>query len=369
MRVLMLTMKVDQHDWLLGFIHGWVEQLARHPRIDRLDVICLERGAYDLPDNVRLMSMGKEHGHNRLRELLAFGRGLSSSMGKADVLFGHMIPRYTLIAAPWALAFGVPMVQWYTHRQVHLELRLAHALVDRVVTASPESFTLPSRKVRVIGHGIDMARFRPAPLRVSPFDEGRLIVAVGRLSPIKNYPTLIQAAAHLMSRPGFEDVRVIIAGGATAEDPQYGSELQRLVDDLGIEKRVEFLGAVPHEQIPMLYRRAAVTVNLCPTGGVDKAVIESMASGVPVVVWNRTFLSLLGDEADRLWCPELDPDLVADRLAVVLSMPAEQRRALGDRLRERVQAAYDLEGLIDRLVGVFEEVIAARGSQRARGQR
>jgi glycosyltransferase involved in cell wall biosynthesis len=360
MRVLMLTPQVDQHGWLTAFIHAWIDRLARHQRVERLDVICLEMGQYDLPPNVTVSSMGKERGYGRLRELFEFERAVVPRLRRADVLFGHMIPRFTLVAAPWAKIFGVPMVQWYTHRQVTLELRLVHALVDRVVTASPESFTLPSRKLTVLGHGIDSSRFRPPAGARSAAERERLVLAVGRLSPIKHYEVLIEAAARLTARPGFEDVRVAIAGGPTPEHGEaYAEQLRALARERGAAGRVDFLGIVPHHQIPALYHRAAVTVNLCPTGGADKAVLESMASGVPVVLHNQTFLPLLGDDAGALWCRELDPDLLADRLAGVLQSPPEERAALGERLYQHMRPHHDLGGFVDRLVGVLEEVIAS----------
>ncbi len=355
LRILMLTAKLDRRDWLFGFIHGWVDALARHPRVERVEVLCLERGEVDLPGNVRVQSMGKERGDGRLREFLTAQRAIAGTIRQVDVVFAHMMPRYALIAAPWAKLFGRPLVLWYTHREAGRELRWAHRLVDRVVTASPESFTLPSRKVTVIGHGIDMTRFRPGQ-RQPDAGGGRLIAAVGRLSPIKHYEALIDALAALVARPGFDDVRVEIAGGTTPEQPGYDATLHARAHQMGIEDRVALLGALPPDEVPALLARACVSANLCPTGGLDKAVIESMAGGTPVVVHNRTYLPLLGDDAALLWAETLDAGQIADRLAALLALSEDRRAALGTRLAARVREDYALEGLIDRLVGVFEEV-------------
>jgi glycosyltransferase involved in cell wall biosynthesis len=358
MRVLMLTRRVDREDWLAGFAHTWIERLAHHPQVDHLDVICLEQGVIDLPSNVHVSSMGKERGYSRLRELSEFRRALRSVIGEADVLFGHMIPRYALVAAPWAVANRVPIVQWYTHRQPTAELRLVHALAARIVSATPESYPLPAAKVVYLGHGIDMARFCPPPEPVAE----PLIVSVGRLSPIKHYEALIEAVALLAARPGYESVRAVIAGGTT---PQHGETYRQVLIDLaqarGVADRIEFAGPVPHHEIHSLYQQAALSVNLCPTGGADKAVLESMACGLPVVVRNETFLPLLGSDAGALWTPDLDPENVAALLAGLLDRSAGGRRQIGARLREHVRLEYDLDGLIDRLVGVLAEVIRERG--------
>ncbi len=352
MRVLMLTRRVDREDWLAGFVHGWIAALASHPRIQHVEVICLERGAYDLPPNVHVTSMGKERGAGRLREFLTAQRAIGQAIRRSDVIFAHMSPRYALLAAPWAKAFRVPLVLWYTHQHVSAELRLAHALVNRVVTASPESFNLPSHKVIAIGHGIDLSRFYPP---AEPPTE-RLILAVGRLSPIKHYEVLIAAAARLALRPGLEDVRFAIAGGTTPQHPDYDRRLQALIADLHLEGRVVLLGSVPHAEMPALYRRAILSVNLCPTGGMDKVVLESLSSGVPTLVHNKAFLPLLGEEAGGLFCPNLNPEDIAERLAALLALPQGEHIALGMRLAARVRAEYGLDGLIERLVGVFENV-------------
>lgn len=363
MRVLMLTPQVDRNGWVTGFIHSWIDHLARHDRIDHLDVICLEAGEHDLPPNVAVSSMGKEHGRNRVQELVAFEHALGRTIPHVDLVFGHMIPLFTLVAAPWAKIHRLPIVQWYTHRQITTELRIVHALADWMVTASPESFQLPSHKVTVLGHGIDTSRFYPANKKR---DAARVILAVGRLSPIKHYEALIEATAELVARPGFEDVKVLIAGGITPESgPVYAESLKQLAHQCGVAEQIEFLDSVPHTDVPALYQSADLTINLCPTGGVDKAVLESMASGVPVVARNATFLPLLDGDTDLLWCRTLDPTLLADQMAAVLTLPRSDRAALGHRLCQRMRADYALPGFIDRLVTVFEEVIARRKRVRA----
>lgn len=353
MRVLMLTRRVDRDDWRTGFTHSWIARLAAHPAVEALDLICLSLGTHDLPENVRLWSMGKERGKNRLRELWNFLRGLARFVPSADLIFGHMIPRYLLIAAPWAWVYHKPMVMWYTHRSVTLQLRLAHALVARVVTASPESYNLPGQKVRVIGHGIDMSAFYPAD---SP-PAARTILGVGRLSPIKNYDALLRGLAALRARGGYDDVRVALAGGTTAENAHHEDMLRDLAQALGLADRVDFLGPVAPDRIPALYRAATLTANLCPTGGLDKVVLESLASGVPAVVHNATFRPLLAEDQSLLWAETLDPDLIADRLAAVLALDDAARAGLGGRLAARVRAEYALGSLIARLVDVFHEVL------------
>ena len=177
MRLLFITQKVDRADWLLGFTHGWIKALAKH--VERLTVICLAQGETELPSNVNVISLGKERGVGRLGRAITFIKVVATSVREADCVFAHMSPLFAIAAAPFAKLHRKPLILWYTHRNVDLKLRVATALSDAVVTASPESFQLPTPKLRVLGHGIDPEQFAPAPR--ARLTEPPLILAVGRL--------------------------------------------------------------------------------------------------------------------------------------------------------------------------------------------
>src|SRR5436853_218655 len=76
-------------------------------------------------------------------------------------------PEDPIAAAPIARLAGTPTALWYHHRHVDSKLRLATALVDRVLSPTPEGFQLPTGKLVITGHGIDVERF-------SPLSESRL---------------------------------------------------------------------------------------------------------------------------------------------------------------------------------------------------
>src|SRR5690606_925360 len=119
--------------------------------------------------------------------------------GEVDAVLAHMVPRYAVYAAPFALPRGIPMFLWYTHKQVDWAVRLAEPLVKKVFTASERSFRLRSRKKVVTGHGIDTARFVPrAPGEPAPTHD---IAVVGRIAPAKD-PLVLVEALGLLERRG-----------------------------------------------------------------------------------------------------------------------------------------------------------------------
>lgn len=347
MRIGMVTQQADPADPLLGFTVGWIESLAA--RLERLHLITLEAPRCALPSNVQSADMGK--GHGKLRMALRYWVHLQRILPQVAVLFCHMVPRYAWLAAPLARLHRTPIVLWYTHRHVGAELRAAHAVSRAVATADLSSFPLESRKVRALGHGINTNVFAPDP-SILP-DSPPLIVQVARLTAIKHQATLIRAAAQL-STP----YQIALIGGVPHGHPAaYADGLRQLATDLGIADRVHFTGALPHAEVVRWYQRASLAVNLSPQGLFDKAALESMLCGVPTVVSNAAFDSLLADQADalRISAPD-DADSLARQLEVLLRTDAAQRHALGAALRARVAAAHSLDGLADRLVALFEEV-------------
>ncbi|HKZ69188.1 MAG TPA: hypothetical protein VJ020_03855, partial [Anaerolineales bacterium] len=113
---------MDRADWLLGFTHGWLKALAA--RVESLKVICLEQGETDLPPNVEVISLGKERGVGRSWRWLRLARALAESIGEVDGVFAHMSPPFAIAAAPFAKVRRLPLVLWYTHRNVNAALRL-----------------------------------------------------------------------------------------------------------------------------------------------------------------------------------------------------------------------------------------------------
>lgn len=348
MKLLYITYKVDARDSLVGYVVGWINGLAAS--MDRVEVICLAARQPDVAPNVRVHSLGKERGVNRVSRALNFYRALWTLRSAVDAVFCQFSPEYVLAVAPLAKWKRWPIALWYTHRHISWRLRLAELLADRILTASAESFSLPTSKLRVIGHGIDTDRFSPDPDWTAR-NARPLILAVGRRAPIKNYEILIDAAELLTREYGLSQMEVRIVGGDEGNAPaEYAHSLQARIDRLGLSNRVQLIGPVAYDQILSEYRAATVAVNLCPTGGMDKAVLEGIAAGVPTLVRNETFIPVFGEDADLLVLPNADARAVAARLAALLELPVEARRVLGERLRAKAVEGFGQPALVTRLV-------------------
>lgn len=262
MRLLIVTQAVDKNHPILGFFHRWIEEFAKHS--DHVHVIALQVGELNLPKNVTVHSLGKEKGANRLQRLHALYSILCTLRRDYDAVFVHMNPEYLVLAGWWWRATGKRTALWYTHKAVDVKLRIAEFFATRVFTASKESFRLPSKKLQVMGHGIDVDFWKPD---ITVVREHHLL-SVGRLSPSKRHDVAIRLAHE-------RGVSLRIAG-----EGEEREHLEMLVQQLGAA--VWFLGALGAEALRDEYRRAGALLHTSETGSLDKVVLEAAACGCPV---------------------------------------------------------------------------------------
>lgn len=350
----MFNLVTDADDPVLGFTTDWLNALAA--RCEKVDVITMQAGRLAVAENVQVYSVGKEKGYSELRRALEFYRILFGLLchHHYDACFAHMIQLFAVMGAPLLKVWRVPVTLWYTHKATSPSLRLAEKLVNHIVTASPESFRLPSRKVQVIGHGIDTQRFTPvSDQRSAVSHQPFKIVSVGRIGPVKRLETIIAAVNTLVHEQGLNHTGLRIVGGVYPQDVAYGERLRQMVKDYQLEDIVEFVGPISHEETVREYQNADVMVNMSATGSIDKAVLEAMACGLPVVTANEAFQAMFAPWRDSLLVPPESPEMLSERLVRLASLPLEERRVLGAALREIVVKHHSLEGLVDQLIPIL----------------
>lgn len=263
MRLLIVTQTIDVNDPVLGFFCRWVEEFAKHA--EHIEVICLKEGKYELPENVRVHSLGKERGvESRAIYAWRFLKLVWGLRHDYDAVFVHMNQEYVLIAGWLWKLLGKCIALWYTHKSVNLKLRIAVMFSDIIFTASKESFRLPSSKVRVMGHGIDTEFFCPD----ATVARGDWFLSVGRLMPSKRHDLAIRATV----QEG-KELRII------GEGPEH-QRLENLAKELGA--RVLFLGALTQLQLRDEYQKASCLIHTSETGSLDKVVLEALSCGLPV---------------------------------------------------------------------------------------
>ncbi|MDP7494714.1 MAG: glycosyltransferase family 4 protein [Candidatus Undinarchaeales archaeon] len=334
----MLTPRVDLDHDNHGFIHDWVVEIAS--KMERLHVICLERGRVDLPDNVELSTLDTE-GH-RVSKFIRLNRILLSSAPHVDGIFTHMFPEFPILVAPYAQLFRKRLIMWYTHGSTPLSLRVSLALVNHAVTASRESLRLENEKVVVIGHGIDTKKFRPNERRGTR--RHLTLLTVGRIDPIKRLERVVEILENLRKLERTDAYLRIV--GAPMENTTYLGELKELIDDRDLSEYVEFGGPVPYTRIEEEYQSCDIFLSMSDTGSIDKAVLEAMACQLITITSNRAFKGILPKEC-------VVSDLAPDEIARQISRMAHRRDTGTTQLRATIIKEHSLERLTERLVSLF----------------
>ncbi len=342
MRLLIFTQKVDRNDDVLGFMHGWLASFSKV--FSQVTVVALGVGEYDLPENVRVYSLGKERGVGRIGYVINFYRTLWRLRGQYDAVLVHMNPEYVVLGGVFWRLMGKRVALWYTHRAVTWRLRLAVAFSHIVFSASASSFNLSTEKLRIVGHGVDTvsfgcpARTWRAPLR---------IVSIGRITRIKNHNVLIEAAA-LLKRAGAPFSLSFVGSPATVSDKKYARDLAAMVNESGLAGQVAFSGSVQYVRMRDTYCTSNVVINAVPTGGLDKTVIEAMASGALTLTSNEGFREFLGPYASDLIFKEGDAVDLSNKVRALLVRTdcTDISAFLVRTARER----FDMSALIPKLV-------------------
>jgi glycosyltransferase involved in cell wall biosynthesis len=218
-----------------------------------------------------------------------------------------------------------------------LNTTISEAATKRFV----EAHVLPPTTLTV-HNGIDVDRFRcgrDGRQRGGPFRW----IAVGRLSPEKDYTVLLEALATLPL------TTLTIAGEGTER-----TALEALATRLGIAQRVSFLGV--REDIPALLCAHDGYVLSSRREGFGLALAEAMASSLPVVATRSggPVEVVGGDGRCGTLVPTGDPAALAEAMADIAERTPLQRLEMGVLAQARVAQRFDTRVLLDRFEEVYE---------------
>ncbi|MBI5728711.1 MAG: glycosyltransferase family 4 protein [Candidatus Magasanikbacteria bacterium] len=297
MKLLVLTQKVDLNDSNLGSFHAWLQRLSE--QVDHLYVVCLQKGEDTLnTDKVTILSLGKERGAvSTVRYAARFYAHLWRLRGEYDKVLVHMNPEYAIMGGLfWRLA-GKKVLLWYTHKAVNLKLRLAEKFVTKIFTASKESFRLPSKKVEVVGHGVNMEEFATQKwLRQLPnYREQILLLIAGRVAPSKDLETPIRAVAALKHIEDIPPVFLDVIGSPILDvDYNYKEKLESFKKELHCAGNVRLNDSRSYQQMSHVYQTHHILIHTSRTGSMDKVVLEALAAGRIVVTSSEAYRHLDG---------------------------------------------------------------------------
>ena len=106
-------------------------------------------------------------------------------------------------------------------------------------------------------------------------------------------------------------------------------------------------------RVPAMLAEADGLLNTTVDGSGDKVVFESMATGRPVIVANRSMAELVTVRPDL--APASGAEGLADRIAALAAMSSDDRAAAGRELRGRVVAGHSIAGWAGAIAAICRE--------------
>lgn len=218
----------------------------------------------------------------------------------------------------------------------------------------------PAHKVRVVPLGLDLDRFRTTSVDARGglrqelgIDAATpLVVAVGRLVPIKRFDVLLDAFARVL--PKRPDAHLAIAGDGAPEE-RAALELQAAP----FADRVHFLGW--RQDLEQLYVDADVLALTSDNEGTPVTVIEALSTGLPVVATKVGGVEDVVDDRSGTLVAPGDVEAIAAALEARLASPAR----LSERVRDDITARFSHRRLVSDIEGLYDDLVASKLGVRA----
>ena len=199
------------------------------------------------------------------------------------------------------------------------------------------------REATLVGNGVDPQRFTPRRDgrddvlrgRLLP-DGGRVILALGGIETRKNTLGVLRGFIDLIERPGHDDVRLLIAGGASLLDhAEAHRDFRATLDRCAHAHRVLLAGIIDDAELPSLYRAATMLCCASLREGFGLCVLEAMASGIPVIAPRGAPFDEYLSQGDAIRVDPASPGGIADAMQAGLHPRAIRLAAMHGPARAR----------------------------------
>ncbi len=253
---------------------------------------------------------------------------------------------------------------WWKRAVVYTLEWIASRFSDAELVQSPEDFALlhrwrimPRRKLRLLGNGVDLARFKASPevrrevrheLGLAP--DQVAIGLVARLVEEKGVPELIMASERLDATSV-----VFIVGPKDPDKPDAVSEeLLRRAEARG----VRLLGM--RQDVDRIYQALDVFVLPSHREGFPRAAMEAAASGLPVVASDiRGCRQVVENGVNGFLFPVRDVDALGGALSQLVDDPS-LRATMAEASVKIAQANFDERVIVEKVMRTYADIAAAK---------
>jgi glycosyltransferase involved in cell wall biosynthesis len=313
-----------------------------------------------------------------LDDLARYRRGVAALArrldGRFDLLLAFTVTGFPFVEA--AVSRGIPSVlrvgeaaplrqvsRWlYGSLDKTVEQRARQALADAdlvisISRAALETYAADGYRLRsaFLPHGVSLCARTTIAQRVAARErlgldrDQLLLVCAGMLWPVKGQAVLARALAP--AREAHPELSCVLVGD---DNPGYAASIRTYAEVSKLNGHLTMPGF--RSDMTDWWRAADAVVCSSETEALPAAVLEGMATGLPVISTQVGDLPRLIEPGVSGWlCDARDAEALRLVLEEVAETPDAERRLLGERARRTV-AAYERSAMLERLVGVLRTV-------------
>lgn len=255
-----------------------------------------------------------------------------------DILHAHYVTSYGLagacakwrpfIATAWGSDVLIEPERSWMYRQI---VRFALRRADLITSMAPHMTELLIRrgyanpeKIITLPFGVDTDLFNPAQRTRSHGNKSCLVVSTRRLDTGLDVDTFIRAIPMVIRSHPYTHF-VITSDGPLRES------FKKLAEDLKIANRVDFLGEISHQEMPILLGKADIFVSTSPSDGNNVSLNEAMACGAfPIATDISANRAWINPGKNGLLFPCKDADNLAAAIVEALQKPEWRQSVMAE---------------------------------------
>lgn len=345
----------------LGFMVRWVTKLSE--KYDSIIVICLYKGEFKLPENVKVISLGKEGFQKqfleknskfkkiitRIKYIFRFYYIILKERNNYDKVFVHMNEEFIFLGGYIWRWMGKPVSLWSNHYMGNWMKDMAGYLCKNVFFTSRFSYTANKEK---FPNGIQM----PVGVDTESLDVKETferpensILFLARLDPSKK-PEIILKALKKLQEEGYQFTMDFVGGTSVDKWPTYEAEVKKLKEDLGLSDNVRFIGAVPSTETYKYYLSHQIYINVAKSGMLDKTIFKALAADLVTITTSVDYNEMIGSVVHDEFKVEQDSvDSLVEKLRHVLNMDKEHKLHKVKQMQEVIISKHSLSTLVNRI--------------------
>ena len=304
-RLLIINYSMNKDNPIFGHQVDNVTELKKY--YDQIVVLTGDEKFDFQGDGYQIVSYRWEMGHrleSSVRFLICFIRVFLKF--KPKTVFSHMTEVQSSLIAPALRILGVKHFLWYAHKSKSVYLRWCHFWLNGIITSTPGSCPIISKKVHAIGQAINPELF-PWSEREN-LSRNRLI-HIGRIDPSKKIENIIES--FLIFYKADPDAKLMFVGEPSSNlTNQYQNRIKFKYSDDIKSGKIKFLGKKSRKQLSEIILEADMFIHAFE-GSLDKSIVEATFMGIPVVTINQEYRKIFGTWNNNLAQNELSSELQA----------------------------------------------------------